>query len=232
MDTLEKEPLLTPYKKVGDTFSLEPKKSTLDDVAQAIGTDTLSDALYTDMRKDFRSDPLLYKDSSNGYELWANINEGAMSGLVKLASLNHAYTFILALAGDNDNSVNMEIRKDYVKFDAKDSDATANILWSNNMLNVAVDGGGQNLTVTGPLSYTNADLKFNFNGKDIGTIKSTKTDTHTEYDIQFNMDIPIPWKFSWKGTVDIEHGVFVIEKPTDSVEIETILPKKSPGFES
>jgi len=46
------------------------------------------------------------------------------------------------------------------------------------------------------------------------------------------MDIPSPWKFSWKGTVDIEHGIYVIEAPKDAVEIEKVLPTKTNEFES
>ena len=77
-----------------------------------------------------------------------------------------------------------------------------------------------------------ADLIVSLNSKDIGTMKITGTPTHSEYDIRFNADIPSPWKFSWKGTIDIEHGIYVIEKPADSVEFSTILPSKNSQFES
>jgi hypothetical protein len=127
--------------------------------------------------------------------------------------------------------MNMEIRKWYLNFSAQSTEGMANILWENNILAAEVSGMWQKVSITGPLSSTNADLKINYNDKEIGNIKVVWTETHSVYEVNFGLDIPSPWKFSWKGTVDIDHGVFAIEKPTDALEFDAVLPGKSGNFE-
>ena len=85
----------------------------------------------------------------------------------------------------------------------------------------------QTLIITGTLGRTNADLKATFNGKDVGTVVVTGTETHSDYEIHLHADLPSPWKFDWKGSVDIAHGNYPIEKPSNAVDIESVLPKSS-----
>lgn len=84
---------------------------------------------------------------------------------------------------------------------------------------------GQVFSVTGPFSIENTNLTITFNDEEIGTIKATGTTAHTEYEINLGFSLPSPWKFSAKGTADIEHGTFTIEKPTDSINAEDIMPE-------
>jgi hypothetical protein len=106
------------------------------------------------------------------------------------------------------------------------------ILWSNDALSVNATAFGQIVTITGPLSSTQANLTITHNQKTIGTIKYTGSNTHGDYEIQFMMDIPSTWKAIWKGTFDIERGIFTIEAPKDAVEFTSILPGKNSNFES
>lgn len=111
LDTLEKESLLTPYKKVDGNFSLEPKRSTLDDITKSMGVDTMSDDDYLALRKEFHMTPLWYADIDNGFAVWSHITENGMSGDVKLKSIYKEYTFTTDLSSASGDKVTTEIRK-------------------------------------------------------------------------------------------------------------------------
>lgn len=92
---------------------------------------------------------------------------------------------------------------------------------------MVASGKNQKFVIAGPFSSTTADLKITLNDKQIGSIKVDGTKTHSEYNIQFGMDIPSVWKFNWKGTVDIEHGNYPIDTPTNAIELNKVLPSGS-----
>jgi hypothetical protein len=110
LDVLEKEPLLTPYKKIDNHFALEPKRSTLNIIGTTIDA-PITDENYLSMRKDFHANPVWYGVLNNGYELWVNINEHGASGEMRLSAISNTYAFTSYLVGSNNEKMNMEIRK-------------------------------------------------------------------------------------------------------------------------
>ena len=76
LDTLETQPLLTPYKNWNGRYALEPKKSTLQALATITGKD-FSDADYLDLRSEFRTDPIYYVEKNGGYEFSLPIHDGS-----------------------------------------------------------------------------------------------------------------------------------------------------------
>lgn len=226
LDALETKSLLTPYKKWNGSFALEPKKDTIQACATAID-ETFDENDFLEVRKSFRTNPVWYTQKSNGYELLLPITSTNGNGEMKLTHLSGEYSYTVKTENKS-SKFNMEIKKDFFSLDATgEENMKASVLWKDGQLNIIASGQGQNLEITGAITRTTANLKAKYNGKEVGTLVITGTETHSEYELHLSFDIPSPWKLDWKGTADIKHGTFTIEKPKDAIDIEKVLPKNS-----
>lgn len=224
LDVLEEKPLLTPYKVWNGQYALEPKKSTLEAIWVAIET-PLPASEFNDIRKEFHLHPVWYRDIDNGYEYMIRVNDDGTTGDVKLYSINEAYTFTSELTNKRGNKMSAKIQNGYLDFDMDDTAGEIHILWMDKNLDLKASWEGQVFSITGPLSTENTNLTISFNNETIGTIKATGTTTHSDYEINLGFNLPSPWKFSVKGTMDIEHGTFTIEKPTNAIDATSLMPE-------
>ena len=112
LDTLGKNTLFTPYKKIDNSFALEPSRSTIDAIAKALDTDAMSDDSYLELRKNFHATPLWYADTTGGYDIWMNVAESGTSGELRLSRLpSTSYVFTAHLANTSGATFASEIRK-------------------------------------------------------------------------------------------------------------------------
>lgn len=177
------------------------------------------------MRKEFHLHPIWYRDTDNGYEYMIRVNDDGTTGDIRLTSISDSYTANMNLTNKRGNKAIAEVRRGYVKFDADDTTGEIHILWMDKNLDLKASWEGQTFSITGPLSTENTNLTISFNSETIGAIKATGTTTHSDYEINLGFNLPSPWKFSAKGTMDIEHGTFTIEKPTNAMDATSLMPE-------
>ncbi len=230
---LEQDPLLTPKSKKFNGYQLGLKRTTMQKINLAIGEK--KNANMSDIGT--AKTPLLYTKTGDTTTL--SVNEVSRSSKTRTALVRKAgaYEFQLDEQGIGSkrktSSASVRISKDAATIHVKDANETFDLDWSNNMLtakrtwkdyswDASTDKNVWNtLTIAGPLSYTNADLKFGYNGAEVGHIKITTSDKNLyTFDLGMSIDLYGNYKASLIGNELIEFGTFPVDKPTEFTDFK------------
>ncbi|EKD66145.1 MAG: hypothetical protein ACD_49C00062G0009 [uncultured bacterium (gcode 4)] len=216
LDILETNSLLTPFKKINNTYSLILKKDTIDKIwTEVDGSKSNISASYKEILK--------YSNDNSKITLFKEISEKWMKWKVSLTKQNSSYIIEWNLAKWSDVAL-FTIKNNYINLKTNSSSVSSSLVWENNALNLTVSQNNkQILSIKWALSLDKTDLKINYNSQDIGTIKSTKKDNNYTYEIKLNLkdiipDNDISVNFTWE--YNLETGKFDIVAPKDVIEME------------
>lgn len=141
LTVLEANSLFTPYKKIGDTYTLTLKDSTI----QSIGTIYGQKVQATDIaqaKKEMRKIPLLYANVDGRKTLFVRINGNSANGMASLSKQNGEYSFLLDTKNpkDSSESVHLLVKKDLVEGKIQSSGINASIDYKNRTLSLIGEG--------------------------------------------------------------------------------------------
>ncbi|MDD2917065.1 MAG: hypothetical protein PHH70_04450, partial [Candidatus Gracilibacteria bacterium] len=217
---LEKNSLLTPYKKLGDIYSLTVKNSTIEAIATVYDQKVQTSEIDA-VKKDMKKTPLLYTVDAGGKKtLFVNINEKDAVGTIRLSKQNN-YSFVVDVKNPTKSgeSVYILVQKDFLDAKILASGINITTTYKDKMLSFAAEGFAQNLSIQGPLSDENTNINFTFNGKKVGNITWKKGADTCTYDVLFEMTIAeILNKFHMNGESTVTRGTFPVVAPKDFIE--------------
>lgn len=226
---LEQNSLFTPYKKIGDTYTLTLKDSTIESIG-AVYDQKTSPADIAQAKKAMRKAPLFYTVASGKNTLFTYIDGNSANGTASLSKQDGEYSFLLDIHNPKDRSEKayLLVKKDFVEGRLQTSDINASIDYKNKTLSLTAQGYMQNAKIEGPLSEENANLNFTFNGKKVGNVTWKKVaDTYT-YDVLFETTLMEAFsKFHMNGESTVTKGNFPIVAPKDVVEIRDFSKTKT-----
>jgi hypothetical protein len=232
---LESNSLLTPFKKLDNTYSLIVKKDTIQKIGDVFG-DTPSDEDVASINTDMKKTPILYKNDSNGNsELYFDIQESEITGRTSLARNGGLYTFSEHMSSTskyNPFTLDLTIKRDSVvgSFSAPRNQVAITTNWINNQLDIKAQYADNALTITGPLSKETTNLSFQYNKKEFASYQQALANNIYTYTLNVTINPKdfdasaesSPIKFTAKGNATIEKGSFPIVTPNNSVEFSSL----------
>lgn len=231
LDILEKDALLTPKSKKETSYMLMTKRSTAQKINLAIGQKKNAGIANFNNSRNL----LMYTKSGNTTILSVNERnsyEKSRSALVRTAGAYEFQYDSKGLGHNKNSTASVRFSKDKATARVKDKTSSLDLDWKNDTLTLnskwkeySWDDSGADtwntLSVTGPLSLSSADLKFAYNGKDVGHAKITRSNTDS-YTYDFGADVSYygSYQFNLTGTKLIEFGTFPVTKPTNYIEMK------------
>ena len=226
LDILEKNSILTPFKKLNNEYVLIEKSETVSLLIAKIKDfgKTWDFSKLKTSKKSYK-ELLRYKSENWKIILYKNINKGDSQWKIQITKENWEYSFEGNIKSKND-SFDFLIKKNSVLFNLISSDITIKSRWENNVLDFTASANSQNIKISWPLSQNNADLKINFNWNDVWYLKIKTEEKKTVYDFNLNLsNLWLDWinslsiKLNWE--YNIEKWDFKVIEPTSYIDIES-----------
>ncbi len=228
LSILEEKSLLTPYKKIGDIYTLTLKDETIQSIGSIYSQD-IKTAEITKAKQEMRKNPIFYSSTDGKKTIFMQVNESDASGLISLTKKDTGYSLLVDVHSlrNSSDSVYILIEKDFIDAKIVTKEININLSYKNKSLLFTEDGYMQNLRIEWPIWAEDANLDFTYNGKKIGNTTWKKVNDTYTYDVLFELTIAqVLSKFHLNGESTLTKGTFPIVAPKDFVEIE----KKSPSL--
>ncbi|EKE26008.1 MAG: hypothetical protein ACD_4C00477G0001 [uncultured bacterium (gcode 4)] len=226
LDILEKNSILTPFKKLNNEYVLIEKSETVSLLIAKIKDfdKTWGFSKLKTSKKSYK-ELLRYKSENWKIILYKNINKGDSQWKIQITKENWEYSFEGNIRSKND-SFDFLIKKNSVLFNLISSDITIKSKWEKDILDFIASANSQNIKISWPLSQNNADLKINFNWNDVWYLKIKTEEKKTIYDFSFNLNnLWLDWISSLKIKLNWEYNIekwdFKVIKPTSYIDIES-----------
>lgn len=148
LSVLEENSLFTPYKKIGDTYTMTLKDSTIQSIGTIYGKKVQVVTDIAQAKKEMRKIPLLYTNADGKKTLFVRINEKDANGMASLSKENGEYSYLLDVKNPaGPKSVHLLIKDGFAEGKVQADGFNVNLDYKNKTLSLIGEGFLQTIKI-------------------------------------------------------------------------------------
>ena len=173
---------------------------------------------------------IVYTASGSDVVISRNLDSLDSTGQVSISRTAGVYTYAGDVTGQ-DWKGSLHVTGDDVDGHYKDTDKQFDITFTGGVINAGAQSPIGTLSIAGPLSMTDANIAITWNNTQIGGIKVTSQNGTIAYIFALKLDnVPVAdfVHFFVKGVCTVETGTYSVDRPTDTIDLDTLMPTLMP----